>query len=75
MKKKVLEIQQDLSKLKEAMNRRYNDRMRRKMEKRFDIKQKGHQQVLEELKQRLIALAAKIKRFEQSEAIPSKQIV
>ena len=55
MKKKVLEIQQDLSKLKEAMNRRYNDRMRRKMEKRFDIKQKGHQQVLEELKQRLIA--------------------
>ena len=64
LKKKVLEIQQDLSKVKEAMNRKYNDRMRRKMEKRFDIKRKGYQQVLEELKQRLIALAAKIKRFD-----------
>lgn len=64
LKKKVEEIQKDLSRIKEAMNRRYNDRMRRKTEQKFNIKRKGYQLVIEELKQRLTATAAKIKRFE-----------
>ena len=64
LKEKVLELQKDISKVKEAMNRRYNDRMRRKLEKQYNIKRKGFQTVLEELKQRLTATAAKIKRYE-----------
>ena len=64
LKGKVLELQKDISKGKEAMNRRYNDRMRRKLEKKYNIKRKGFQLVLEELKQRLTATAAKIKRYE-----------
>ena len=64
LKGKVLELQKDIGKVKEAMNRRYNDRIRRKLEKKYNIKKKGFQPVLEELKQRLTATAAKIKRYE-----------
>ena len=46
------------------MNRWYNDRMRRKLEKKYNIKKKGFQPVLEKLKQRLTPTAAKIKRYE-----------
>ena len=38
--------------------------MRRKLESKYNIKRKGFQTVLEELKQRLTATAAKIKRYE-----------
>ena len=61
LRKKVQETQQDLSRVKETRNRRYNDRLRRKMEMRFDVSNKGYNQVIEELKQRLITLAAKTK--------------
>ena len=64
LKRKVEELQQDLSRLEEARNRNFNDRLKRKMEKKFNIKRKGYQQVIEELKQRLIATAVKIKRYE-----------
>lgn len=76
----VHEIQQDLSIVKETMNRRYDDRMRRKMEKRFDNERRGYQQVLEELKHRQIAFAAKInifdgrvKQYQQSRLLENKQ--
>ena len=39
----MLELSKDISKVKEAMNRKYNDRMRRKLEKKYDIKRKGFQ--------------------------------
>ena len=64
MKRKVEEVQQDVSRLEEARNRNFNDRLKRKMEKKFNIKRKGYQQVIEELKQRLIATAVKIERCE-----------
>ena len=60
LKRKVHEIQQDLSRVIEATNRKYNDRLRRKIEKKFNIRHKGYQLVIEELKQRLVAMAAKI---------------
>ena len=64
IKWKVQELQQDISRVTEARNRNYNDRQRRKMERRYNIKRKGYQQVIEELKQRLIAMAAKLKRYD-----------
>ena len=64
LKRKVEGLQQDLSRLEEAKKRNYNDRMKRKMERKFNIKRKGYQQVIEELKQRLTATAIKIKRYE-----------
>ena len=64
IKWKVQELQQDISRVTEARNRNYNDRLRRKMERRYNIKRKGYQQVIEELKQRLIAMAAKLKRYD-----------
>ena len=64
LKTKVHEIQQDLSRVIEAKNIKYNDRLRRKIEKKFNIRHKGYQLVIEELKQRLVAMAAKIKRYE-----------
>jgi len=60
----VQEIQKEISRVKEAMNRDCNDRLRRKMEQRHDIKRKGFQQVFVELKQRMTSTAAKLKRYE-----------
>ena len=46
------------------MNRKYNYKTRRKLENKYSIKRKGFQPALEELKQRLTATAAEIKRIE-----------
>ena len=45
--------QQDLCSLEEAKRSHYKDRMKRRMEGKFNIKRKGYQQVIEELKKRL----------------------
>ena len=56
--------QQDLCSLEEAKRSHYKDRMKRRMEGKFNIERKGYQQVIEELKKRLTVTNIKIKRYE-----------
>ena len=56
--------QQDLCSLEEAKRSHYNDRTKRRIERKFNIKRKGYQQVIKELKQRLTVTNIKIKRYE-----------
>ena len=56
-------IEQDLSRVTESRNRDFNDRMRKRLEKKYDIKRKGFDVVIEEMKQDLKAISQKIKRY------------
>lgn len=47
MEEKTQDMQQDLSRVTEAMNSRYNDRIRRKIDRRRDLTRKGFQLVIE----------------------------
>jgi hypothetical protein len=64
LKEKVTELRKDISRVVKARNEPQNDRFRRKIEAKHNIKRKGYQLVEEELKQRLKATAAKIKRYD-----------
>ena len=63
LKAKVMELRKDISRVMQARNKPHNDGFRRRIEVKHNIKRKGYQLVEEELKQRLKATAAKIKRY------------
>ena len=64
LSKRVKGYQQELSRLDEAKQRDHGDQFRKKLERKHDVKRKGYQLVIEELKQRLVATASKIKRYD-----------
>ena len=61
--KKAKEIRQDLSRVTESRERDLEDPMKRRLTKKYKIKTKGFDVVIEELKQNLKAVTQKIKRF------------
>jgi len=52
-----------LSKVLECKRRPYNDPLRRRLEGKYRIKNKGYDVVIEELKQNMRAASQKIKRY------------
>lgn len=62
--KKVEGDRRSINKLEQARKRNYNDIYRKRIEQEYNIKKKGFDLVIEELKQRLQATAAKIKRYD-----------
>lgn len=56
-------IRADLSRVVEARGRDYDDPMRKRLEKKYKIRNKGYDVVIEELKQDLSAVRQKIKRY------------
>jgi hypothetical protein len=60
---KMKNIRSDLSKVVESRGRDYDDPMRMRLEKKYRIKNKGYDVVIEELKQDLSAVSQKIKRY------------
>ena len=67
LKSKVQIIQKDLSKVVEAEKKNHDDRTRVAIERRFNIMKRGYASTIEDLKQKLKAVAAKIRRYEARE--------
>ena len=63
LQRKEQEIRKDLSKVVESKGRNVEDPMRIRLERKYKIKVKGFDVVIEELKQDLKAIRQKIKRF------------
>jgi hypothetical protein len=63
LQRKLRNIQKDLSKVVESQKRMKDDRLRKEMERKYNIRYKGFGKVIEELKQDLRATAQKIKRY------------
>ena len=64
LKKKIDKIRRDISQLEQARRRNYDDEYRQEIEHEHNIKKKGYNLVVEELKQRLQATAGKIRRYD-----------
>lgn len=65
LQRKVKAIQKDLSRVILSRGRPCDDGMRKRLEKKYNIKRKGFDVVIEELKQDLSAVSQKIKRFSE----------
>ena len=63
LQQKLEVIRSDLSKVVECRGRDYDDPMRTRLEKKYRIRNKGYDVVIEELKQDLSAVSQKIKRY------------
>jgi hypothetical protein len=63
LQRKVKMLGQDISRVTECKNRDYDDPMRVRLEKKYNIRKKGFDVVLEELKENLQAKSQKIKRY------------
>ena len=63
LQNKIKILEQDLSRVVESQKRFCNDGMRKRMEKKYNIKRKGYTVVIEEMKQNLKATSQKIKRY------------
>ena len=63
LQQKVTDIGKDLDKLRECRRRDFGDPMRVRLERKYNIKNKGYEVVIEELKQNLQAKSQKIKRY------------
>ena len=59
------DIRSDLSKVVECRGRDFDDPMRMRLEKKYRIRNKGYDVVVEELKQDLSAISQKIKRYSE----------
>jgi hypothetical protein len=62
---KLAETWKDLSRIVESEKRDWNDPFRMAMEKKYNTKKKGYKVVIEELRQRVKALAARIKDYSE----------
>ena len=60
---KVVNLRKDLGRLEELRHREPENRTRNELMGRYNIKEKGWNTVIEEVRQRLIATSAKVKRF------------
>ena len=63
LRRKVENLKGDLSRIVECRKRACEDGMRRRLEKKYKIRAKGYEVVIEELKQDIKAITQKIKRF------------
>ena len=65
LQQKLEDIRSDLSKVVECRGRDFDDPMRMRLEKKYRIRNKGYDVVVEELKQDLSAISQKIKRYSE----------
>ena len=63
LNRKLAETRKGLSRVVEAEKRNWNDPFKRTIESKYNIKKKGYKVVEEELKQRVKAIAARIKDY------------
>ena len=63
---KVANLRKDLGRLEELRHREPENRTRNELMGRYNIKERGWNTIIEEVRQRLIATSAKIKRFTDS---------